>query len=62
MKEPTRRARRCPICGKGPLAPGQRFCSERCAAVDLGRWLSGGYAIPAEDEEPPEESGTGGQG
>ena len=57
----ARRARRCPICGKGPLVPGQRFCSERCARVDLGRWLSGAYAIPAEDP-PPEDSGTGGQG
>jgi endogenous inhibitor of DNA gyrase (YacG/DUF329 family) len=60
MKEP-KRPRRCPICGKAPLPPGQRFCSERCATIDLGRWLSGGYAIPAE-EEPQEDGGTGGQG
>jgi hypothetical protein len=51
-------ARRCPVCGK-PLGPGQRFCSERCQRVDLGRWLSGDYAIAAEEEEPPEDEGTG---
>ena len=59
MTEP-KRVRRCPICGKGPLRPGQRFCSDRCQRIDLGRWLSGDYAIPAE-EEPPEDEGAGGQ-
>ena len=38
----------CPICGK-PTAPDYRpFCSRRCADVDLGRWLTEGYRIPAE--------------
>ena len=34
------------------------FCSRRCADVDLGRWLTGGYAIPASEDEPddPEDS------
>ncbi|HEV7267609.1 MAG TPA: DNA gyrase inhibitor YacG [Falsiroseomonas sp.] len=61
MTSPPRpRIRRCPICHKGPLPPGQRFCSDRCQQIDLGRWLSGGYAIPVE-EEPEEDDGTGGQ-
>ena len=39
--------RRCDICGK-PAHPDYRpFCSKRCADVDLNRWLSGNYAIPA---------------
>ena len=59
MTEP-KRTRRCPICGKGPLAPGQRFCSRRCETIDLGRWLSGCYGIPAE-EEPPGDPEAGGQ-
>ena len=59
MTEP-KRPRRCPICGKGPLAPGQRFCSRRCETIDLGRWLSGCYGIPA-TEEPPEDPEAGGQ-
>lgn len=41
----------CPICGK-PAQPEYRpFCSKRCADVDLQRWLSGRYAIPATDDE-----------
>ena len=38
----------CPICGK-PSAPGRLhpFCSPRCAQVDLGRWFTGVYALPA---------------
>ena len=54
----SRRIRRCPICGKAPLPPGKRFCSDRCETIDLGRWLTGAYAIPA-DDEPSED--TGGQ-
>ncbi len=42
----------CPIC-KRPAEPAYRpFCSRRCAEVDLGRWLTGAYAIPAGEEEP----------
>ncbi len=40
----------CPICGKAVDAKYRPFCSRRCADVDLGRWLTGGYALPAEDE------------
>ena len=50
-RPPPKPVRKCPVCGK-PLQPGQRFCSERCQRVDLGRWLSGDYAIAAEEEEP----------
>ena len=47
----------CPICRK-PAAPAYRpFCSRRCADVDLGRWLTGSYAIPGgpadETARPP---------
>jgi endogenous inhibitor of DNA gyrase (YacG/DUF329 family) len=41
----------CPICGRETHAKYRPFCSKRCAEVDLGRWLTGGYAIPAEDAE-----------
>lgn len=41
----------CPICAK-PVAQAYRpFCSRRCADVDLQRWLSGGYAVPAQEDE-----------
>jgi uncharacterized protein len=28
------------------------FCSERCRAVDLGKWASGGYVISAPLNDP----------
>ncbi len=27
------------------------FCSRRCADRDLGRWFSGSYAVPADDDD-----------
>lgn len=46
---------KCAICGK-PQDPKYRpFCSKRCADVDLNRWLSGAYAIPAAEEDDPGE-------
>jgi len=59
MSRPT-----CPICQK-PVAlraennPSYPFCSRRCRAVDLGRWLGEEYRVPdrqmdeQEDELPP---------
>lgn len=44
----------CPVCGKAAVAAYRPFCSRRCADVDLGRWLTGGYAIPAEEADLPE--------
>ena len=49
-KPAPKRRRRCPVCGK-PLEPSQRFCSERCQRVDLGRWLAGDYAIPVKPDD-----------
>ncbi|WP_414896494.1 DNA gyrase inhibitor YacG [Rhodovulum sp. YEN HP10] len=44
----------CPVCKK-PTDPAYRpFCSRRCADVDLGRWLTGGYALPGDPAEPIE--------
>lgn len=37
----------CPTCKQPASAAYRPFCSKRCADVDLHRWLSGGYAIPA---------------
>lgn len=43
----------CPICGKETVHKYRPFCSRHCADVDLGRWMTGGYAIPvtADDDE-----------
>ena len=40
-------AKPCPICGKPATEASRPFCSERCRDVDLNRWLSGSYVIPA---------------
>jgi uncharacterized protein len=37
----------CPICGKPHVAASRPFCSERCRDVDLHRWFSASYAVPA---------------
>lgn len=51
----------CPICNRPTEAAWRPFCSRRCADVDLGRWLTGGYAIPARDDDgsPPAGDGRG---
>ena len=36
----------CPICGRPAHATFRPFCSQRCADVDLGRWLGERYVIP----------------
>jgi len=51
----------CPICAKETDPKYRPFCSRRCADVDLGKWLTGSYAIAdqseldveGEDEEGP---------
>jgi endogenous inhibitor of DNA gyrase (YacG/DUF329 family) len=56
--------RPCPVCGKPSSQAHHPFCSGRCADIDLNRWLSGAYVIPAEpvaedddDALPTEDSG-----
>ena len=54
--KPQGSAGKCPICGKPTVLEYRPFCSKRCADVDLNRWLSGSYAIPAvEDDEDRDE-------
>ena len=48
----------CAICGKPQTAKFKPFCSARCADIDLGRWLKGGYAIPGEPAEDEGEKGV----
>jgi hypothetical protein len=42
---------RCPICRKSVVEAYRPFCSQRCKDVDLNRWLSGVYAVPAVEAE-----------
>lgn len=36
----------CPECGKSSNRENYPFCSMRCRALDLNRWLSGSYVLP----------------
>jgi endogenous inhibitor of DNA gyrase (YacG/DUF329 family) len=67
----------CPTCRQSTTWEENRhrpFCSERCRKIDLGRWASDEYRIPAEeapasgvpsatgpdpDAPPPGEGGNG---
>ncbi|QQR35946.1 DNA gyrase inhibitor YacG [Devosia oryziradicis] len=51
-------AKTCPICGKPSVEAFKPFCSKRCADVDLNRWLSGTYVIPAKEDEPAAHENT----
>ncbi|WP_061931426.1 DNA gyrase inhibitor YacG [Aureimonas sp. AU22] len=46
-----RPARKCPECGRPSERATFPFCSPRCKAVDLNRWLSGAYVIPGPADE-----------
>jgi uncharacterized protein len=44
--------RKCPTCNRvfdepAEPSPFRPFCSARCRAADLGKWLDGGYRITA---------------
>jgi endogenous inhibitor of DNA gyrase (YacG/DUF329 family) len=41
---------KCPICKKPATPEHKPFCSKRCADIDLGRWLTESYALPAKAE------------
>jgi hypothetical protein len=46
----------CVYCRRHPVEPRWRpFCSERCKLLDLARWASGEYRIPAERVEEPDD-------
>ena len=45
---------RCPICRTlvSPSSEEVPFCSERCRAIDLGKWASGDYKISSPILDP----------
>ncbi len=47
---------KCPTCAARSATDYQPFCSKRCADIDLHRWLSGAYAIPAVESDSDPES------
>jgi endogenous inhibitor of DNA gyrase (YacG/DUF329 family) len=62
-ESPPGRQRPCPICGKPAETRFRPFCSSRCADIDLGRWFTERYRIPAgapEDEDQVPGPGAAG--
>ncbi|WP_375673257.1 DNA gyrase inhibitor YacG [Bartonella sp. TS82HLJMH] len=45
----------CPICGQMSQQNAYPFCSTRCRAIDLNRWLSGAYILPPPPQKSDEE-------
>lgn len=54
MRE-NERTVRCPNCGRPAASDFRPFCSGRCKDIDLSRWLSGAYAIPAASADEDED-------
>lgn len=50
---PLRPKRKCPECKRASERASFPFCSPRCKAVDLNRWLSGSYVIAGPENELP---------
>ncbi len=57
---PLRPKRACAVCGKPAAREHWPFCSKRCADVDLQRWFTGRYAVPAVENEagPDDDDGA----
>ena len=48
VKEHSQKAA-CPLCQQPAEVLHRPFCSRRCAQLDLGKWLTGDYAIPSHE-------------
>ena len=58
---PKPRLRPCPICKKLSDEKYHPFCSNRCARIDLGKWLNGSYAVPVEESDDRADEGGSGE-
>ncbi|MEM7268087.1 MAG: DNA gyrase inhibitor YacG [Pseudomonadota bacterium] len=45
----------CPICNNDVSQKYRPFCSKKCADIDLGKWMTGAYALPSDDELKDED-------
>ncbi len=46
----------CPICAKPSADATKPFCSARCREVDLNKWFTGSYAVPAVELDDVDEA------
>ncbi|MEM8790901.1 MAG: DNA gyrase inhibitor YacG [Pseudomonadota bacterium] len=47
---------KCPVCQLPTVEGWRPFCSQRCADIDLGRWMTGRYRIAS--DEPVDDAET----
>ena len=61
---PQSSAKPCPICGKPASLRHKPFCSQRCATIDLARWITGTYRVPSDEapEDAPQQGEEDGKG
>ena len=45
----------CPVCSKPTTPDFKPFCSDRCKPVDLNKWFTGSYAVPAVELDDVDE-------
>ena len=54
---------KCPTCGgvarRATAGKAYPFCSERCWAIDLGKWLGEEYRVAESDEQQPPSPPSG---
>lgn len=54
-------AARCPTCKRAVLPRAENpvfpFCSDRCKAIDLGRWLGQEFRVPVRSSDDDEDGG-----
>ena len=43
---------KCVLCPRPAVEQFRPFCSKRCADIDLGRWFTEDYRIPASPPDP----------
>ena len=48
----------CPMCDKPSEKAFSPFCSQRCADLDLAKWISGSYTIASQDPDDAEFSAS----
>ncbi len=63
MATPASKQPACPICRRPVGQPADNasfpFCSDRCKVIDLSKWLSNEYSIPAHEEDDGDATGPG---
>ncbi len=54
-KNPPDTGKKCPQCGKPMVIKFRPFCSQRCAQLDLSKWLNEEYRVPVVETDDYDE-------